>query len=135
MIFLLDTDIMSAVMKRHPVVMPEAEAYLSAYHRFTFSIITRYEILRGLQAKRAEKQITAFNQLCLQSHVVPLTDDMIVKAAEWYSDLYRRGELVGDADLLIAATAYIHDYTLNTNNTDHFDRLSGLSLHNRISSP
>ncbi len=34
-----------------------------------------------------------------------------------------RGELIGDADILIAATATAQDYSLVTNNKRHFDRV------------
>lgn len=46
---LIDTDTLSEVIKgRDPHVLRQAGEYLSAHQRFTFSIITRYEILRGL---------------------------------------------------------------------------------------
>jgi tRNA(fMet)-specific endonuclease VapC len=48
---LLDTDVLSAIMRKNPMVLPNARAYLVEYGRFTLSIITRYEILRGLKAK------------------------------------------------------------------------------------
>jgi tRNA(fMet)-specific endonuclease VapC len=57
---LLDTDILSAVMRQHPAALVHARAYLAMHHRFTFSIITHYEVLRGLHAKRATVQLTAF---------------------------------------------------------------------------
>lgn len=50
---LLDTDILSAVMRQHPLALARARAYLAVHQRLTFSIITRYEILRGLHAKNA----------------------------------------------------------------------------------
>jgi hypothetical protein len=34
-------------------VQDHARRYLAVFHHFTFSIITRYEILRGLKARRA----------------------------------------------------------------------------------
>ena len=49
----LDTDMLSAVMRRNPLVIPKARAYLAQHGRFTLSIITRYEVLRGLKAKGA----------------------------------------------------------------------------------
>lgn len=52
---ILDTDILSAIMRQNPLVITKAQAYLEQYARFTFSIITRYEILRGLKAKGANK--------------------------------------------------------------------------------
>jgi hypothetical protein len=37
--------------------------------------------------------------------VLPLTDAVVMRASDIYADLYRRGQLIGDADILIAATA------------------------------
>ncbi len=59
----LDTDILSALMRRTPVVLNRARSY-SAYHpKLTFSLITRYEILRGLKAKNATTQIASFHPM------------------------------------------------------------------------
>ena len=41
---LLDTDILSAIMRREPVAVAYAQQYLAAHSKFTISIITRYEI-------------------------------------------------------------------------------------------
>jgi tRNA(fMet)-specific endonuclease VapC len=73
---LLDTDILSAVMRQHPAALVRARVYLAVHHRLTFSIITRYEILRGLHAKNATAQLAAFDQLCSVSTILPLTDAM-----------------------------------------------------------
>ena len=102
---LLDTDILSAILRKNPPSIERARSYLEVHRQFTFSVITRYEILRGLLAKGAGKQLDAFDQLCGTSRILPLTDQMIVQAATVYADLHRRGELIGDADILIAATA------------------------------
>ncbi|HSF18334.1 MAG TPA: hypothetical protein VLK65_22565 [Vicinamibacteria bacterium] len=48
---LLDTTILSAIMKGIEAVIPKASEYLIEHGSFTFSIITRYEILRGLISK------------------------------------------------------------------------------------
>jgi tRNA(fMet)-specific endonuclease VapC len=93
-----------------------------------FSIITRYEILRGLKAKVALQQIALFEDRCRESRVLPLTDTVVVQAAEIYAELHRRGRLISDADILIAATALTHDLTLVTENTGHFERITGLRL-------
>ena len=46
--------------------------------------------------------------LCAASEILPLTDEVIVKAADIYADLKRLGTLVGDGDILIGATALVH---------------------------
>ena len=38
------------------------------------------------------------------------------------------GMMIGDMDLLIAATALQYDLTLLTNNRSHFDRIEGLRI-------
>ena len=126
---LLDTDTLSEVIKgRDVLVAQRAQKYLQTHKRFTFSIVTRYEILRGLKAKGALQQIAVFEDRCRESQVLPLTDTVVVQAAEIYAELHRRGRLISDADILIAATALTHDLTLVTENTGHFDRIAGLRL-------
>ncbi len=96
---LLDTDTLSAIIKQNAVVLARSNEYLSIYGLFTFSIITRYEILRGLNAKQASAQIAAFEKLCAVSKVLPLTDAVVQKAAGIYGDLHKHGGLIGDADI------------------------------------
>lgn len=124
---LLDTDTLSEVMKgRDPNVQQNAQHYLSTYGQFRFSVITRYEILRGLKAKEALRQIAIFEDRCQKSYVYPLTDDIIVQASDIYAYLHKQGLLISDADILITATALIHSLTLVTGNLDHFDRIPNL---------
>ena len=84
---LLDTDILSAIMRREHAVVTEARNYLSIYPQLAISIITRYEILRGLNAKRATAQMANFEVLCASMQILPLTDAIIVRAADIYADL------------------------------------------------
>jgi tRNA(fMet)-specific endonuclease VapC len=126
---LLDTDTLSEIMKGvNPYVQDHPRRYLAVFRHFTFSIITRYEILRGLKARRATRQIARFEQRCQHSKVLPLTDDIIVQAAEVYALLYQKGQLIGDADRLIAATAPKHQLVLATENVNRFRRIPGLSI-------
>lgn len=127
---LIDTDIVSALMRQQPIAVSHAKAYLATHKCFTFSIITRYEILRGLRAKGATKQADIFEGFCARNRILPLTDDVICHAAEIYADLYRRGELIGDADVLIGATAIIHGLEIVTNNESHFRRITALKVRN-----
>jgi tRNA(fMet)-specific endonuclease VapC len=127
---LLDTDILSALMRGEPTVVARATAYLAQYHRFTISVITRYEILRGLKAKGAVQQISRFDQFCARNEILPMTEPIFVQAADIYADLYKRGQIVGDADILIAATALVHQLVVVTNNEAHFRRISSLNVEN-----
>ncbi len=78
---LLDTDILSELLKQHPLVLERAQHYLAEHRQLAFSVITRYEILRGLKAKQARAQETAFTGLCEISRIFPLTDRVVELAA------------------------------------------------------
>ena len=117
-------------MRREASVVSAAQAYQRHHQRLTFSIVTRYEILRGLKAKNATAQLANFRNLCEVSEILPITDRIIEVASDIYADLHRGGLLLPDADILIAATALSNDYPIVTNNTAHFSRVNGLTILN-----
>lgn len=126
---LLDTVTLSEVIKgRDAGVLQRAREYLSTYRHFQFSIIARYEILRGLKAKGATRQEERFEEQCRGSLVLPLTDEIVVRASEIYGSLHKRGALIEDADILIAATALVHGLMLVTENPSHFSRIPELTI-------
>ncbi len=127
---LLDTDILSALMRKAPAVFDRARDYLVDHRRLTMSLVTRYEILRGLKAKSATAQLAAFDVFCANNEVLPINDRIIVRAADIYADLRTRGRLIADADILIAATALEGSLVLATNNVGDFERISGLQIDN-----
>jgi tRNA(fMet)-specific endonuclease VapC len=127
---LVDTDTLSALMKQRPAALANAHAYLAIHNHLTLSVITRCEILRGLKAISATAKEAAFAQFCAANVILPVTDAIILRAAEIYADLYQQGLLIGDADILIAATALEHGLALVTNNTNHFNRIANLQLQN-----
>jgi tRNA(fMet)-specific endonuclease VapC len=124
---LLDSDTLSEIIKgRDFATQRQAQEYLARHHRFQFSIITRYEILRGLKAKDALSQIQAFDGLCESNIVLPLSGEIVVRAAEVFAALRKQGAIIDDADILIAATAQVHGLVLITNNLAHFRRIPDL---------
>ena len=68
---ILDTDILSTLMRRTPAVLSRARHY-SVYHpKLTFSLITRYEILRGLKAKKCGNTNNIIQCVRCQQSVTP----------------------------------------------------------------
>ncbi len=127
---LLDTDTISLFLRSQPKVIYNANNYLKFHKGFTFSIISHFEILRGLKAKDAQRQINNFGLICSRSKELNLTTEIINRASEVYADLYKRGQLIGDADILIAATALENGLPVVTNNESHFNRILGLQILN-----
>jgi tRNA(fMet)-specific endonuclease VapC len=64
---LIDTDILSLLMRKNPTVVAHAKLYLAEHNHFSISVITRYEILRGLTVKGASKQAARFEDFCMRS--------------------------------------------------------------------
>jgi len=126
---LLDTDQLSEVLKhKHPAVLQNAQAYLQAYQQFTFSSMTRYEVMRGLKEKKATRQLQKFVAFCQHSFVLDITDAILDGAADLWVSAYQGGFPRNDADLIIAATALSQGFVLVTGNSSHFSWIQGLTL-------
>lgn len=127
---LLDSDTLSFYFKKYPKVVAEAQNYLQQHQIFTFSAVSRFEILRGMKVRGAAAQLKFFDLFCRQNEIIELSDQIIVRAADIYADLYQRGLLILDADILIAATALENNLPIVTNNESHYNRISGLQVLN-----
>jgi len=57
------------------------------------------EALLDTKAKNATTQVQAFDHFCEACRILPLTDEVVVRAAEIYAALKQGGEPIGDADL------------------------------------
>ncbi len=125
---LLDTDTLSLIMRQNTQVLEQARAYLYEYRYFTLSVITKYEIQRGLRARNASNQLMAFEQFLMKNKVLPIDGVVADKGALIYADLASRGQLIGDADILIAATAMAKGFGVVTKNRKHFDRIKDLQV-------
>jgi tRNA(fMet)-specific endonuclease VapC len=66
----------------------------------------------------------------MRNRVLGITDEVVLRAAEIYANLYNRGELIGDADILIAASALVNGCGIVTNNEGHFRRIKNLQVVN-----
>ncbi len=127
---LINTDTLSYFLRNVPRVMSQANEYLKSHKGFSISMITSFEIIRGLKIKNAQQQLAKFKSIRKYSTEFNLNSKIIERAADIYSDLYSNGNIIGDADFLIAATALENGLALVTNNENHFNRIDGLQLQN-----
>jgi tRNA(fMet)-specific endonuclease VapC len=126
---LIDTDILSEIPKgKDAQVMAAARHYLAAHQRFAFSAMTLYEIVRGMVANRAARQLAAFFVMADTSEVFPITTPVLRRAADLWADARNRGHPREDADLIIAASALETGRLLVTGNSPHFSWIPGLRL-------
>lgn len=65
---LIDTDILSYYFKGNASVIVKFEEYLQQFDILEISIITYYEIISGLLAKNALKQLSIFDDFVVNCH-------------------------------------------------------------------
>jgi tRNA(fMet)-specific endonuclease VapC len=90
--------------------------------------MTRYEVVRGLKAKKATRQFQKFAIFCQHCLIVGIDDTVLDRAAELWVSARQGGFPKKDADLIIAATALQKRRTLVTGNTNHFSWVPGLAV-------
>lgn len=131
--YLLDTDILSNLMKRSPLSALVAKvAQVPPEQQFTSSI-TLEELFYG--AHRL-KERTAILMQKIEDALLPNLPVLSFDAAaarrcgELRAKLERMGTPIGDADMRIAAIALSHDLKVVTGNERHFQRVSELQIEN-----
>ena len=128
--YIIDTNIITAIMKNNEKVKRRAQEAILTGDDIFINGISYYEIKRGLLAKDARKQLQFFDQLCKEYGLVLLDNQSVFdRAAEIYAELQRKGELIGDADILIAAITDTRNFTLVSDDGD-FDKIQGLRVEN-----
>lgn len=123
---LLDTNVVIHVLKKNMAVV---RRFAERAGDMAIPAMVQGELLYGV----ARSQNPSRNAVLLKDLVDALpvihTNDAIMQAfATQKAALAARGELVDDADLLIAATALAYGATLATCNVRHFARFTDLRM-------
>lgn len=127
---LIDTDILSYYFKGDEIVIQNFNNYLKNFALIEISLITYYEIVSGLMAKDALKQLDIFYEFIDENLVIPMTENSSKISSELYSILRKTGKVLDDIDLFIAGIAIENEMVLVTNNEKHFSRISNLKIQN-----
>ena len=90
---LWDADISEVLKGKNRIVVQKASAYLHQYKRLSLSLITRYEVLRGLKAKGSSRLLAKFEQMGLRDEILPISEEIIVRASDLWAHLSRQGQL------------------------------------------
>lgn len=131
--YLLDTDVLSNLMKRSPSSALIAKvARVSPEQQFTSSI-TLGELIYG--AHRLKERTSALMEK-IEDALLPnlrvLSFDIAAarRYGELRAELERLGTPIGDADVRIAAIALSHNLKVVTGNERHFLRIPELEIEN-----
>lgn len=134
MAFLFDTDALSEAFRKRPA--PSYLQWLSRIppdQQFT-SAVAIGELYKGaFRSHDPGRHLINIETVVLSSLTVLSFD---VGAARIYGEieanLSRRGLILEDADLRIAATALCHGLEVVTGNLRHFERVPGIRLHRAL---
>lgn len=126
----LDTNIITAFFKKDLRVVRKVSDYLEFFDRLTINVISYYEILRGLTDLGNEDKLRRFEEFIQDNDLVYIRKETIKEAAQIYAYLKKEGNLIEDADILMASIALVEDLVLITDNLSHFKRVKGLRAEN-----
>lgn len=126
---LIDTDILSEFLKgRDPRVTENGLKYLETFDRLTYSSVTLYELVRGLEEKGSARQVEkVLDWLKANEEIVPASEDYL-KAAQIKAQARRIGRTVELPDCLIACSAARLGLSLITGNTSDFQAIQAAGL-------
>lgn len=134
--FLLDTDTCIYLLNDFASVKENVQQV--GVDSLGLSIITLAELFFGAyHSQKVEHNLKRVREFSSPPgpRILPVTEAIVKEYGEIKADLVRRGEIIGDFDLLIASTALVHKCSLVTNNQKHYRRIKGLSLLNWLNSP
>lgn len=128
--YLLDTNICIHIRQKKPLELLRRFERLSAGEA-AISVITYGELLYG--AEKSTHRSAALERLCELVHwlsPLPLPETAAATYGAIRADLGKRGELIGNNDLWIAAHALAQRLILVTNNEKEFSRVRNLKVQN-----
>ncbi len=128
--YMLDTNIVTAILKGNVAVEMRLRELIIEGKDVRINGISYYEIKRGLLAAKARAQLGRFDTLCRSLGLLLLdVQNIFDEASQIWSNLKQGGELLEDADILIASVAKIRDCILVSDDSD-FERIAGLKREN-----
>jgi len=99
--------------------------------QFEVAAITVAELWHGVERAtaphRARRQLYIENALA-KVQIIPYTEQTAREHARLWAELESSGRMIGDYDLIVAATALERGSAVATFNTRHFDSVAGLTV-------
>lgn len=118
--FLADTNVLSELVKPRPNA--GVAAWAASVTHIAISVVTLEEITFGLSSKPNHRIADWFNHFFSDAcDVLPVTTSIAQRAGTMRGQLRTKGITRSPADMLIAATARVHNLTLVTRNLRDFE--------------
>jgi tRNA(fMet)-specific endonuclease VapC len=96
------------------------------------SVVSAAELWEGAYFSRDPKRSQETLEGFLSGvDILGLDEEICKRFGQLRGSMRKRGQTIGDFDLLIATTALRHNLTLLTNNRKHFESIAGLEIQSR----
>ncbi|RKX73898.1 MAG: VapC toxin family PIN domain ribonuclease [Spirochaetes bacterium] len=129
MAYLIDTDIIIYSLKNDENVKQKFRENQNIPK--SISVIIYGELVYGAKkSKHIEKNLAVVYRIAELFPVLDIDRSIMDVFGEIKSNLERKGNIIQDMDILIAATALSHNLILVTNNVKHFEKIKDLKIEN-----
>ena len=129
MAYLIDTDIIIYSLKNDEPVKQKFRENQNIPK--SISVITYGELVYGAKKSRhIEKNLAVTYRIAELFPVTDIDRSIMDVFGEIKSNLERKGNIIEDMDILIAATALSHNLILVTSNVKHFEKIKDLRMEN-----
>ena len=130
--YLLDTNILSEIIRKKPNPILLARLRSKASHKLFTSSICVMEMRYGSRLRDDFEDFwhTLGKEIISRIHVLPIGQKEAEKAGDILAKMKKTGQMIGLEDILIASTAMTHQCIVVTANVRHFTRIKGLSVVN-----
>ena len=128
MIYILDTNIISYLIRSRDMKLIDKFEMMSKEHTIAVSSITVAELFYGVKKKKSLKLEVAVREFLSPLEKLCFDENAAFAYGEIRVYLEAQGAVIGAHDMFIAAHAKSLDATLVTNNTREFDRVEKLQV-------
>ena len=127
--YILDTD--TCIYWLNGDRQVEKRVVASGLANVFITVITECELFYGAyKSSRVDKNLQVMRMLREKVKTIHTTKDIAPLYGRIKAELERAGQVLDDADLLIASVVLANKGILVSNNTGHFRRISGLQIEN-----
>ena len=124
MIYLLDTDTVSLIVRKNPSVIEKLIKHEN--DEICISAITYAELSYGLEKKGSERLFSEMAVILGKITIIDFDDSQSELYGKIRVEQEKTGMTIGDMDILIAAAALSQDAILVSHNSRHISRINGL---------
>ena len=126
---IIDTDILIDLLRNKKDAVALVANLQDKNTLLATTVINQFELHYGAHKSRdPEKNVQISEELLSKLRILPLTPRAAQKAGHIFAELEGKGQAIGLRDTFIGAIALTRDFSVATNNREHFKRIAELKI-------